>query len=78
MPIYEYRCECGAILEAIERVGATRAECGELCKREGAQQGAGKVERILSSNALRGDGREAAEPTIDVKKRSGRWWDDCA
>jgi len=31
MPIYEYRCQCGDRFEALERVGAVRERCGELC-----------------------------------------------
>ena len=72
MPIYEYRCECGARLESIERVGAVRATCGELCAREGAQKGAGAVERVLSATMIRGDGREAKEAVVDPCKRSNR------
>ena len=77
MPIYEYQCECGAILEAIERVGVTRAACGELCAQR-PPTGDGRVERILSSNLLRGTGHEASAPTVDVHKRAGRKYDDCA
>jgi hypothetical protein len=77
MPIYEYRCECGATLEAIERVGAERKVCGELCTKH-APPGEGKVERLLSCGQLRGDGREAKPETVDVHKRAGRKWDDCA
>jgi hypothetical protein len=74
MPIYEYRCECGATLESIEKVGATRERCGELCRFTGATpaHGEGRVERIFSSGLIRGDGREAKEPVFDPCKRSGR------
>lgn len=71
MPIYEYACECGARLESIERVGTVRKTCSELCTRE-ERKGEGKVERILSTGMIRGDGREAKEPTFDPCKRSGR------
>lgn len=77
MPIYEYRCECGAVLETIEKMGAKRATCGELCKKHDPP-GDGKVERLFSTGEVRGDGGEAKEPGVDLKKRSGRWWDDCA
>jgi hypothetical protein len=81
MPIYEYRCECGALLESIERVGARRELCGELCVRVAATgtddgsaiaPGCGHVERVLSLGLIRGDGREAKEPTFDPCKRSNR------
>jgi predicted nucleic acid-binding Zn ribbon protein len=77
MPIYEYRCECGALLEAIEKVGEQRALCGELCTRT-PPTGDGRLERVLSGGALRGTGNEAKAPTVDVHKRAGRKWDDCA
>jgi hypothetical protein len=77
MPIYEYRCECGELLEAIEKVGEQRAVCGELCTKH-APPGDGKVERVMSGGLVRGDGREAQAPTVDVHKRAGRKWDDCA
>jgi hypothetical protein len=76
MPIYEYRCECGATLEAIEKIGAKRERCGELCTKH-APPGDGAVERVISGSMLRGDGREAKEPTVDVHKRAGRRFDDC-
>lgn len=81
MPIYEYRCECGALLESIERVGTQRALCDELCVRAAATgtdggitiaPGCGRVERVLSTGMIRGDGREAKEPTFDPCKRSNR------
>ena len=74
MPIYEYRCECGARLETLERVGAVRQRCGELCVNAGATpaRGEGQVERQLSTGMIRGDGREAQEPTFDPCKRSNR------
>jgi len=74
MPIYEYRCECGATLESIERVGAVRQQCGELCVREAGAQacGEGRVERLFSAGILRGDGREAKQVVIDPCKRSNR------
>lgn len=74
MPIYEYHCECGARLEALERVGAVRPRCAELCQnRSGAPaRGEGQVERQLSTGMIRGDGREAQEPTFDPCKRSNR------
>jgi hypothetical protein len=74
MPIYEYACECGARLESIERVGAVRKTCGELCT-NGAKKpkhGEGQVERVFSAGMIRGDGREAKEPTFDPCKRSNR------
>ena len=70
MPIYEYRCECGALLESIEKVGAIRERCDELCT--GKLKGKGRVERVLSAGRIRGDGREASEPTFDPCKRSNR------
>jgi hypothetical protein len=74
MPIYEYGCECGARLESIERVGSSRQLCGELCVRaSGADgHGDGRVERLLSTGMIRGDGREAKAPTFDPCKRSNR------
>ena len=74
MPIYEYDCECGARLESLERVGAERTRCGELCQGEGAapSRGEGRVERRFSGGMIRGDGREAKEQVIDPCKRSNR------
>jgi hypothetical protein len=88
MPIYEYRCECGATLESIERVGAVREHCGELCERNmagelcerGASErkaatpatGEGRVERLFSAGIFRGDGRETKQTVIDPCKRSNR------
>jgi hypothetical protein len=71
MPIYEYACECGARLESIERMGAVRERCGELCVRAEAE-GGGRVERVMSTGMIRGDGREAKEPTFDPCRRSNR------
>ncbi len=70
MPIYKYRCECGALLESIERVGAVRERCAELCT--GGLKGEGRVERVLSGGMIRGDGHEAKEPTFDPCKRANR------
>ena len=77
MPIYEYRCECGERLESIEKVGTVRERCGELCVHAPPRDG--RVERVLSSPMIRGDGREAKEPTFDPHKRSNRPGnaDDC-
>jgi hypothetical protein len=74
MPIYEYHCECGELLESIERVGTERQLCGELCPGRAAAvaHGQGHVERVLSSGMIRGDGREAKEPTFDPCARSNR------
>ncbi len=83
MPIYEYRCECGATLEVLERVGVKRERCLEDCQRSAKSAaavavanaiavGEGRVERILSAPGIRGDGREAKEPTFDPVKRSNR------
>lgn len=80
MPIYEYRCECGALLEVIERVGAVRERCGEDCRRRdaGPAVGEGRLTRLLSAPGIRGDGREAREPTFDPVKRAARpGCDDC-
>jgi len=71
VPIYEYACECGARLESIERMGAVRERCGELCV-HAERRGEGKVERVLSTGMIRGDGREAQEPTFDPCKKSNR------
>jgi len=77
MPIYEYRCECGATFEVLERVGAQRERCCEDCPRTRAAAGMplvgeGRVERLLSAPGIRGDGREAKEPTFDPVKRANR------
>ena len=74
MPIYEYRCECGARLESLEKIGAPRARCAELCVRKAGAPapGEGAVERVLSGTMIRGDGREAKEAVIDPCKRSNR------
>jgi hypothetical protein len=77
MPIYEYRCECGALLESLEKVGAVRERCGELCVHLPPRNGL--VERVLSSPKIRGDGREAKEATFSPAGRSNRpgGADDC-
>jgi hypothetical protein len=74
MPIYEFRCECGAILESLERMGATRETCAELCvaAKKDARHGVGRLERVFSAGSIRGDGREAKEAVIDPCKRSNR------
>jgi len=75
MPIYEYRCECGARLESLEKVGEVRTRCSDLCAQApGTVQarGEGAVVRVLSGTMIRGDGREAKEPVIDPCKRSNR------
>jgi predicted nucleic acid-binding Zn ribbon protein len=74
MPIYEYTCECGARLESIERMGAVRERCGELCTHAGQKppKGEGQVERVFSTGMIRGDGHEAKEPTFDPCKKSNR------
>ena len=74
MPIYEYACECGAHFEALERVGEVRQRCGERCANRAATPapGEGAVERQMSTGMIRGDGREAKEPTFDPCKKSNR------
>lgn len=87
MPIYEYRCECGATLESLESVGSTRALCGELCKQaaQAAHSGApiprgqGRLARLLSAAGIRGDGHEAKEQVFDPVKRANRpGCEDCS
>ena len=88
MPIYEYRCECGATLESLESVGSTRALCGELCKQaaragsanaKGIPSGHGRLERLLSAAGIRGDGHEAKEAVFDPVKRANRpGCEDCS
>jgi hypothetical protein len=82
MPIYEYSCECGAVLESLESVGSTRQLCSELCKQAtggGAlTPGQGKLTRLLSASGIRGDGHEAKEQVFDPVKRANRpGCDDC-
>ena len=92
MPIYEYRCECGATLESIESVGSIRVLCSELCKQaapagsahargslKSIPKGQGRVERLLSAAGIRGDGHEAKEPIFDPVKRANRpGCEDCS
>ncbi len=54
MPIYEYRCECGAVVESLERMGTVRTECAELCVNAAAApaKGLGRVERTFSSGMI--------------------------
>ncbi len=88
MPIYEYRCECGATFESLERFGATRTLCAELCPKVAASSattpsrtiavGSGRVQRLISAVGLRGTGHEAKEPSFDPVKRANRpGCDDC-
>ena len=75
MPIYEYKCQCGARLESLEKVGALREHCAELCVKAAGHvpaPGVGVVERVFSMGMIRGDGREAQEATFDPCKRSNR------
>lgn len=75
MPIYEYRCECGATLEALEPMGTRRERCGELCTRKAKcaiPPGTGQLERILSATGIRGDGREAKAPVFDPVRQQNR------
>jgi predicted nucleic acid-binding Zn ribbon protein len=75
MPIYEYRCECGATLEALEPMGTRRERCGELCSRKARSAippGSGHLERILSATGIRGDGREAKAPVFDPVRQQNR------
>ena len=86
MPIYEYRCECGAIFESLESVGSTRAHCAEQCQQAkraatpaaAIAPGHGRVERLVSASGIRGDGHEAKEAVFDTVKRANRpGCDDC-
>ncbi len=81
MPIYEYRCECGATFESLERAGATRERCAELCQHPAPASfptGSGRVERLISLSGIRGTGHEAKAPTFDPVKRANRpGCDDC-
>ncbi len=72
MPIYEYRCECGAVLESLESMASKRGAFAELCVKTSGKTGKGKVERIFSLGLIRGDGHEAKEAVFDPCKRSGR------
>jgi hypothetical protein len=76
MPIYEYVCECGSALEALEPVGAQRTSCAELCRRPPKLTkpaiGQGLVERVMSAPGIRGDGHEAKEPTFNPVRRANR------
>lgn len=95
MPIYEYRCECGAVLESLDRIGAPRELCGELCSpppestvatvannaslgSAAPTRGCGRLQRLFSAPGIRGDGREAREPTFDPVKRAARPGCDCS
>ena len=50
MPIYEYRCECGKVIEAIQRLSDPElASCGEYCAKG---LGNGKVSRMLSAHNI--------------------------
>lgn len=74
MPLYQYRCECGASFESLERIGAVRETCEGACvaAADHALREHGHVERVISGSAIRGDGREAKEPTFDPCARSNR------
>lgn len=80
MPIYEYRCECGATLESLESVGSKRETCAELCAQRqkpgraasACAPGTGRLERILSATGIRGDGREAKAPIFDPVRQQNR------
>lgn len=74
MPIYEYLCECGAALESLESISSKRDKCGELCanRKSSPAHGEGAIARQFSTGMIRGDGREAKEPTFDPCKKSNR------
>jgi len=75
MPIYEYECECGAVLESLESLGTVRTQCGELCRKSKGSSvsvGQGTVARVLSVTGIRGDGKEAKEPVFNPVKRQNR------
>jgi len=81
MPIYEYECECGAVLESLEAMGTVRERCGELCVCDAIDaassggvvaRGEGRVSRLMSASGIRGDGREAREPVYSPVKRQKR------
>ena len=75
MPIYEYECECGAVLESLESLGTVRERCGELCRCTAGsqfQKGQGLVSKLMSASGIRGDGREAREPVFSPVKRQNR------
>ncbi len=75
MPIYEYECECGAVLESLESLGTVRERCGDLCRCAAGSQfpkGQGLVNKLMSASGIRGDGREAREPVFSPVKRQNR------
>ncbi len=82
MPIYEYECECGAVLEIFERSYQKRDLCGDECKSKQAVPASiiptqGRLTRCVSASQLRGMGKEAKEETIDPVKRANRPYSDC-
>jgi hypothetical protein len=88
MPIYEYRCECGATFESLESFNTTRASCAELCQQKvpaaaappgrAIPVGQGRIERLISATGIRGTGHEAKAPVFDPVKRANRpGCDDC-
>ena len=66
MPLYEYQCECGEILEALEPVGATRATCGgsavPRCAAARRQGRARHLRRQPARHRQRGHGRLPPAP----------------
>ena len=73
MPIYEYQCECGAVLESLESLGTVRERCGELCAcipDAKEPPGTGRVSKLMSAAGIRGDGREAREPVFSPSSAS--------
>ena len=67
MPIYEYQCECGAVLESLESLGTVRERCGELCAcfpDAKEPPGTGRVSKLMSAAGIRGDGREARSQSL--------------
>lgn len=75
MPIYEYQCECGAVLESLESLGTVQERCGELCAcfpNAKEPPGTGRVSKLMSAAGIRGDGREAREPVFSPVKRQQR------
>ena len=80
MPLYEYQCECGALLETLESAGTARFSCGELCKKtqeSAIQPGLGSVTRVLSSSSIRGDGKDAKQKEVKSTGQVKRPYSDC-
>ncbi len=72
MPIYEYRCECGEVVEALVRNGRqplTGPDAGHFCDTDGG------LKKLISAHNVGGGGggafRESSSPSSEAPSDAG-------